>query len=205
MPNTLALTSSRKQKISLALLILAVALALVFHTAPRFLKAGAMAAAFAADMMMTRNGLFLRLAGGYSLQRAAMMFVDVHLLYMTAFLWQIRHGGLPVAAGGAWPGLFLLLAVQAVLYLLYRKNPARDCGLLVLGMIYGLIIGSLFLVVCLYAFSNGGFALISLAGVISFMISDMVIAMEKIGGFRLHNRDALVWFFYALGQFLLLL
>ncbi|HBP38839.1 MAG TPA: hypothetical protein DD640_08895 [Clostridiales bacterium] len=192
-------------KISLLLVVLAVVLAVVFPTAPRWLKMGAMLISWFADMMLARYAPFTRLMGGYSFMKGAALFMLAHLLYLAAYILLTHSGRWPVINTGFWLGLAVLAGSLLLLVGAYIKNPVKSPGLLLVGILYSLVIGILGLTVFTYAFEKKGVAFLSLLGIISFMFSDLLIGLEKIGGLDFSRRDALVWIFYPLGQLLLIL
>lgn len=191
--------------LSLYLVILALVLAVVFRTLPRTIRAFAMAVSFAADLMLGQYPPFLTLTGGYSFPLGAVMFMAAHLLYFTSYVLLIRESGKRVFNPGFFVGCAVTLGAIIALTVLYFQNPLADPGMLLLGIAYGLVIGTLCTAVCTHAFIKKGIAFASMAGILSFMASDMVIGLSRIGGVSFYNSGEIIWFFYPIGQLLILL
>jgi hypothetical protein len=77
--------------------------------------------------------------------------------------------------------------------------------MLIVGIVYGLVIGTLCTAVCTYAFIQKGYAFVAMVGILSFMASDMIIGLTRIGGMSIYNSGGIIWFFYPIGQLLILL
>lgn len=198
-------TAGRHLRISLLLVVLAIILALVFRTSPRWIKLAAMIISWLADMMLARYAPFTRLAGGYSFTKGALMFMFAHLLYLFAFILLIRMSGPLAVNAGFWLGCAVLAGVLLLLIAVYFRNPTRDPRMLLIGIIYGLVIGTLGIAVFTYAVQTKGLAWLTLIGIVSFMFSDLLIGLEKVGGISIANQDDLIWIFYPIGQLLIIL
>lgn len=199
------LTAGRHLKISLILVVLAIILGIFFPGLPRWFKAGAMLISWLADMILGRYEPFNRLIGGYSFLKGAALFMLAHLLYLAAFALLLGFRGQLVINAGFWLGCAILAGFMLLMVILYVRNPDRQPVQLLIGMVYGLIIGILGVAVCTYAVRQKGLAWLSLIGIISFMISDLLIGLDTIGGIKLARQDDLIWIFYPLGQLLLIL
>ena len=74
-----------------------------------------------------------------------------------------------------------------------------------LGMLYILFISLNFTTVFSCALSHGGLFILSAVGVISFLISDLMIAEDVILNGKIKNADTLIWTFYPIGQIFLII
>ena len=193
-------------QLSFALVVFALACAVCVRNVPAWVKFVAMAVCFVADMIMGSYAPLGRLIGGCSFEKGAAVFMLGHALYLVAFgvaAWRARAR---LRWTGFWVGTGISAMAVAALVTLYFLNPAPKAAMLVLGLVYGLFIGSVCVTVFVYAFAvRGAVAFVNAVGIVCFMISDMLIGVQAIGGLDFPWRYQLTWFFYPIGQFMMLL
>jgi len=192
-------------KLSFLLVIVALILLVVYRKLSATLKFIAMGISFCADMMLAKYEPFIKLFGGFSFQIGAGMFMLAHIVYFLAFFVLIKNSKDKIINKGFFYGLGVVLLFIIGLVGLYINNSSADMALFVLCLVYCFVIGILCVVVFIYAFNKKGIAYINIVGIVCFMISDFLIAVNLVGGIDFQSRGALVWIFYPIGQLLLII
>ena len=181
--------------------------ALVLPTPDRWLRFTAMLFGSLGDLILMNDPRvraklppFLRsfTAGG------AVFFLS-HLLYGTAFAVRSVLAGVRTFEGWFWAGPLLAGALAVLLLLLQRRGGGKDFPMLALFGLYFLAICSVFGLVLAFALEKGGAGWLTVAGSVSFIISDYLIALGRLTPFASRQNDLLVWWFYPAGQLLLIL
>ena len=195
LPGSLVLTS--------LLSALALTLALTDPTPVRWLCFAAMAFSSAGDVFLShRKKLSERFKHCFEI--GAALFMVSHLLYALCFGMKTHLQLVPILNGGAVIALLLGAAAAAVLiHLSVRCGRAKK---LPLPLIYLSVILINCAAVLSYVCAQNPLsvsAFCAAAGILSFMISDFIIGL----GFAcsIHRYDFLVWWFYPIGQILLIL
>ena len=125
-----------------------------------------------------------------------------HFVYIAAFGWRIAQGGFALVNAGFWAGVGLLALAAVSMAVLFRRSGNRNLRLLALCLVYLLVIGLACAVIFSYAVSAGGWAYLLAVGSLSFAVSDFFIGLEQLGG--IDACKDLIWWFYPIGQLLLL-
>ena len=131
------------------------------------------------------------------------VFAVAHALYILAFLWQIVQNGYAFLNAGAYFGIAIFVIIAVYLTFVCIKNRIK-ARLTAFAFIYLILIT--FNCTCVFSLASceGGIKIISAIGAFSFLISDLIIALDVFCGIRLPHRSRLIWIFYPIGQILLL-
>lgn len=193
---------------SMALFLFSVLLALLFPSRHRLIAALAMLLSSLGDMALMDFRKFFSRHTPSPFIVGGLLFSLSHVLYALAYLSLSRETG-AFSAAGAWSaaliGLLAILSlialsirrrrfslVKALLTALYAAFETLDC-VLVFGCVFGLMGLS----------GPPLWRLAGVPGVLSFLVSDYFIGLEKTAGDA--SFSACVWPLYTLGQFLLLI
>ena len=98
---------------------------------------------------------------------------------------------------------YVLMIVMTMIMVLVRNVEIKS--MFFLSMIYLFVISTNCATVYSYAYSARGMAIISAVGVFSFLLSDYFIVMEKVCDIKSKVLRELIWWFYPVGQILLIL
>ena len=134
----------------------------------------------------------------------AVFFMAAHLVYILCYgMKWTAVGAVSLNGGTAAAGGIGLLALLLMLTLSIRRHKTKALPLI---LVYLTIILLNCAVVFSYAWAQGltsASGLCAAAGVLSFLLSDLVIGLNLAGG--IHRFDKLIWWLYPIGQFLLIL
>ena len=133
----------------------------------------------------------------------AVTFAVSHVLYFIAFLFAAVEGGRSYFNAGAYFGI--IFSACLLLWMTFRGLKRGNRKMLPLGMLYILFISLNFTTVFSCAVSHGGIFILSAVGVVSFLISDLMIAEDVILNDKIKNADTLIWTFYPIGQIFLII
>lgn len=184
--------------------LFAVALALIFRTADRYLCMAAMIiSSFGDVLLMNFLGLSRVLPNYFTL--GAVLFMSAHMFYFAAFLYLIRKQNYPVINAGFFFGIGLITSAFILLTYLTVKTGRLNFGMFILCFIYLIFIGANCCIIFSLAYSAKGIALLTAVGALSFFISDLIIGFDRLAGISSPLLDDLVWWFYPVGQVLLLI
>lgn len=184
--------------------IFAVALALIFRTSDRYLCMAAMIiSSFGDVLLMNFRGLSKFLPDYFTL--GAVLFMTAHVFYFTAFLYILRKHHYPVINAGFFFGIGLVTSALILLTYLTVKNGRLNSGMFALCFIYLIFIGANCCIIFSLAYSAKGIAFLTAVGALSFFISDLIIGFDRLAGISSPLFDELVWWFYPVGQVLLLI
>lgn len=184
--------------------LFAVALALIFRTADRYLCMAAMIiSSFGDVLLMNFRGLSKFLPNYFTL--GAVLFMSAHIFYFAAFLYMIRMQGHPVINAGFFFGIGLITSALILLTYLTIKTGNFKFSMFILCIIYLIFIGANCCIIFSLAYSAKGIALLTAVGALSFFISDLMIGLDRLAGISSPLLDELVWWFYPVGQVLLLI
>ncbi|MEA4823898.1 MAG: lysoplasmalogenase [Clostridiaceae bacterium] len=182
----------------------ALLLALIFRTPSRWLIFAAMLLSSLGDFTLMRDftGIFRSLPFD-KLYLGAAFFLLAHLLYITAFTYLLRSGGYRLWNAGFCIGIALFCIAFTVILYSYIHNRPRNPTLLITALLYLVVISFLCALIGSYGFWAGSRRYLAVLGSVSFFVSDFIIAL---GVFRITNAyDRLIWWFYPIGQILLIL
>lgn len=133
----------------------------------------------------------------------AVFFMAAHLVYVLCFGMKLYQTGGTIQNPGAAAAGVIGLAALALMLTLSVKTGRRQS--LPLIFIYLAVILANCAVVFSYAWARGlSFSAVCAAvGVLSFLLSDLIIGLNLAGG--IHRYDHLIWWLYPVGQVLLIL
>lgn len=191
---------------SLAFVVLALLLALLCPASPwKWWCFVAMGLSFLGDVMLTPASLFGKLWKGDPLVFGGTVFAFAHMAYAFCFYRKAQHfGGLSPFCAVFGGGLFVLAVIGLVLC--HRRNPKEDRNY---PLLFGILLyAALICLNCTMVFGSalaaentGGW--ISVAGALSFYVSDAILLCGAIGPKKIAYYDEWIWVFYPLGQLLL--
>jgi hypothetical protein len=184
--------------------IYAVTLAVIFRNVPHYIAVFAMLLSSLGDIVLMDYKPItshLHLHGSFS---GASLFMLSHLLYIATFGYKIFVGGYIYINTGFYIAAFtfIILSVACTAISLIRKSSGRN--LIIPCILYLFVISLNCATVYSYAFSAGGKGIISAAGILSFLISDCFIILKDVCGIKSKTLSKLIWWFYPIGQILLL-
>lgn len=191
--------------LSCLLSTLALGLAVFFQTQDRILCLAAMLFSTLGDiLLMDFRGLSKVVRHCFYAGAAA--FMAAHVFYLLAYRNLGQRQGFVLFNGGFWAGTALgavVLVGFTVLTLVTRRfNPV----LYAVFVVYLTLITLNCSVVFSYAVSAAAtrpWCVLAAAGALSFFVSDAFIGLEKLGG--ISACSGLIWWFYPIGQLLLIL
>lgn len=190
--------------LSSAISIFAIILAITDPTPSRILCMFAMLVSTLGDYILSgykpivsRLPLKGFLAGGS-------VFAVAHIIYAFAFGYQIFTSTNVFFNFGAYLGLSILIILLIVITYFCSKNKTTP-KMTFFAFVYLVLICSNCTCVLSLAVSARGLKIISAIGVLLFMASDLIIALDVFGKITIQHRTALIWTIYPLGQILLLL
>ena len=197
-----------KMMLSLHLLGLAAVLAVVFRSPDRIFCALAMLFSSAGDFMLVdeleqcREKLKIKnafLLGGGS-------FIAAHILYIATFLSLLKKAGFSLAYMNG--GSFAAFGIAAALIVLFAMVCARNKAFskYPLFLIYVIMLTADCYAALTYGaavFAERPSALLAPAGAVAFMISDLILGLDVLGGIKKFN--PYLWWFYPIGQLLMII
>jgi uncharacterized membrane protein YhhN len=190
--------------LSVLMSLFAVILALIFGTADRFLCMTAMILSTGGDiLLMNFRGLKKYLPDYFAV--GAIFFMAAHVVYTAAFTYLIKIRSYSLINTGFIYGIILIAAAFVLLTYLTIKTGHFRIGMYILCFVYLIIIGANCCVIFSFAYSAGGWALYAAAGALSFFISDAIIGLDRLAGITSPLLNELIWWFYPVGQVLILI
>ena len=133
----------------------------------------------------------------------AVFFMASHLMYVLCYGMKLHQtGGSLLNPGAIAAGVIGLAALILMLTLSFKTGRRQRLTLIV---VYLMIILSNCAVAFAYAWAKGFCfsAVCAAVGVLSFLLSDLVIGLNLAGD--IHRFDFLIWWLYPVGQVLLIL
>lgn len=197
-----------KMMLSLHLLGLAVILAAVFHTSDRIACAFAMLFSSLGDFMLVDElepaRERLKIKNAFLLGGAA--FILAHVFYIATFFRLLTASGAPLSTFNA--GSCIALGIAAALIVLFTGICAKrkDFSKYALLLVYVVMLTADCYAAFTYGFAVFGtrkLALLAPIGAFSFMLSDLILGMDMIGGIKKFN--PYLWWFYPIGQLLMII
>lgn len=182
---------------------LALARALLLPTPARWLCFAAMALSSIGDLFLGHLK-FLTSHFRHCFEIGVGFFMASHIMYALCYSVKSLDIDAPIwNAGAAAAFLFGILAASVLAGISFRHNRTKNLPLV---LIYLCAITLNCATVFSYAWSQrlSSFSSVFAAvGVFSFMLSDFIIGLGLTG--KIHRYDALTWWFYPIGQILLIL
>ena len=190
-------------KITLSFLIFLFSLIMliVFKTFSRKLCAIAMFFSFIGDIALNHNRKHSKqtikdvLIGGIA-------FIVAHFFYCAAYYGKILDNGYKYINFGAIIAFLILFYVTFILSISIKvKNTHK---ILIFGLVYLWLTGINYITIFSYAFSSMSIQSVVAVGGLMILLSDIIIEFEKICGLRSETARELVWWFYPIGQIILI-
>ena len=183
--------------------LLALVLALLFPSPARWICFGAMLLSSAGDIFLMHLPVIEKNLPNYFLIGAS-FFMAAHALYALCYAKLIRQSGAALLN----PGLLLMLITAVVFAVWFIRMCAAQgkTDQLPLILIYIALISLDCMMVFSYAWSQGisnPLALLAAVGAVSFFISDLFIGLNMVTGASRWGH--LIWWYYPIGQILLIL
>lgn len=182
---------------------LALVLAVLQPTAARWVCFAAMFLSSIGDVFLARFAGLDRIFPNYFVIGAG-FFMAAHLVYLLCFCLKIKAAGAHFFNAGAVAAMVLGVAIALLMVILAIRTG--NTGILPLILVYALIITcnccGIFSWVC-SQWQQHPAALFTGLGVVSFLLSDLVIGLGIAG--NIHRFDHLIWWLYPIGQILLIL
>ena len=191
---------------SLSLVVTAFVLALVFPQRPwRWWCLLAMGLSFLGDILLTPGSILVRNYHGDPLPLGGTAFALAHVAYILCFWVKTEQCGGFSPAAIAFGGLLYVLAAIALVFHLQANEKSKRNYLLLIGM---LAYAAVICLNCTFIFASALavrtiFGWLTVAGAVSFYISDAILLCGAIGPYKIEYYDEWIWVFYPLGQFLL--
>lgn len=197
-----------KMMLSLHLLGLAVILAVIFHSRDRILCAFAMLFSSFGDYMLVdeleesrkkhkiKNAFIL--GGG--------MFIIAHVLYILTFFSLLKKSGFSLSHlnGGSYAAFGIAAALIALFAVICAKR--KDFSKYPLFLVYVVMLTADCYAALTYgaaAFAVRPLAVLAPVGALSFMVSDLILGLDVIGGIK--KFAPYLWWFYPIGQLLMII
>ncbi len=197
-----------KMMLSLHILGLAAVLAVVFRTSDRILCAFAMLFSSFGDYMLIdeleERRKSRKIKNAFILGGA--FFMVAHVLYVLTFFTQLKKTGAELSSLNA--GSYTAIGIAAALVILF----AVICGVKKDFSKYPLLLAYVLLLTadCYAALTYGAAAfpkvplsLLAPVGAVSFMLSDLILGLDMIGGIK--KFAPYLWWFYPIGQLLMII
>lgn len=185
--------------------LFACAMAVCSPSLPRIIAAMAMVLSSLGDITLMDYKPITRSLPFRGFIPGSIVFTIAHILYITAFGYNIYISGykyLNIGVVAAF-ACYVLMIVMTMIMVLVRNVEIKS--MFFLSMIYLFVISTNCATVYSYAYSARGMAIISAVGVFSFLISDYFIVMDKVCDIKSKVLRELIWWFYPVGQILLIL
>ncbi|NLD87532.1 MAG: hypothetical protein GX633_04665 [Clostridiales bacterium] len=180
-------------------------LAIIIRTPDRWLCFAAMVFSSMGDVVLMN---FKGIVNGIkfpSFYIGAALFIVAHILYSVAFGTMIKSSGHTFFNTGVVLGILLFLSSFVYFLVMYKKSKGVPHATLVMVVVYLLVISTLCTIVFSHAFSSGGIGIISALGALSFFVSDFFIGLGILNTPNAPKLGELIWWFYPIGQILLLI
>lgn len=179
--------------------LLALTLACLCPSIPRWLCAAGMLCSSLGDIILMHYRPITDRLPFRSFEAGAVAFMIAHGFYIAAFgIAAVRRGSLLTPA--IWAGIALFAALLVLLLILHRRNKQAKAGMTLLCIAYLAVISTCCTAVFTFAWNRGPIGLISAVGALLFLASDAVIGFGQVGGIRIPNASAIIWWLYPLGQ-----
>ena len=185
--------------LSFLMLLLSTILLLCFQTNDRAFCAIAVIFSFIGDIFLNYKKVPKRSKRSFIF--GTLSFAIAHIFFFFAYCYKIaKNHYIFFNAGIVIP--ITILVLITLLFLLTSKDRSIIFKLC-LGYIW--ITGINYITIFSYAFSANNLAYLSALGGLLFLASDVIIGLEKFLGLKSKIARELVWWFYPIGQILIIL
>ena len=191
-----------KFTLTVLLSLMALVLALVFRSRTRWICFAGMFCSSMGDIILTNWRGFgdrLPLPAFYV---GMACFVAAHILYAAAFSGPAKQNG-NRANPGFWLALVLAALGGAGVIAATLCLPQVDWIMFAACFVYLCIIGWMLMNVFSLAWSARGWRIATAVGAFSFFVSDLILGLDELAHMTAYSAG--IWWFYPIGQLLLLL
>lgn len=190
--------------LTVLLSILSVVLALISQTAVGVLCMIAMILSSLGDIILMDYKPVVSHFPFKGFEAGALMFALAHGLYAAAYILKNIKADMKRFNIGTLFSIILFLLSVAVLTSLMIRNKKKSIGMYILGIAYLIFITVNCSAIFTFGVNYFPLGLVSIVGAVSFFISDLFLAFDKIGCIKIKNLTNIVWWFYPIGQILIL-
>lgn len=190
--------------LTLLISLYGIILACVFRTPQRIICAAAMLLSSLGDILLMDYKPVTKKLPLRGFTAGAASFGIAHLVYASAFIFIMVKEGYGVVNPGFFCGIGLFVASVAALIFLMKTKKQNNPVMKVLPFCYLLLISFNLTVIFSCSVSRGAYGLISGIGALSFYVSDLILSVRLVSSIKIKHNEALVWWFYPIGQILLL-
>ena len=188
--------------LSFFMLLLAVLLAVFIKTSDRIICIFAMLFSFIGDFAMNYPS-FRKNNPKKSLILGGIAFIIAHLFYFYIFFTKIQENNFSFFNSGATFAILLLMFIT--FFMLIKTKSNRRSKLFYFGILYLWITGINYIAIFSYASSVKSIESLAFLGGLLFLTSDVIIGCEQFIHLRSKIARELVWWFYPLGQIILII
>lgn len=135
----------------------------------------------------------------------AVFFIIAHLVYTYAFITLIKENGFTYVNTGFWISIVISVLTGALVTYLYFTKNNPNIVMYILCMVYLVIIAANCATIFSFSFSVKDYRAIAAIGALSFFVSDLIIGLDKLAGISTDLLQSCIWWFYPIGQILLLI
>jgi len=197
--------ATRRQRIKLTLTscmsLLSIILFCLFPSVFKFICVIAMLASSIGDVILMDYKPFTSRLKIDLFTAGMLSFGIAHMLYIALFISKAFALGASLNIG-TYTAIGITLVAICSLITVGIKKKSISLSLLSLGIVYIVILSLNLCAVSTLAFSIGGLAYLTLIGALSFFISDMIIAFDKVK--LISGGEIPIWIFYVIGQMFLI-
>lgn len=190
--------------ISLMISVLSILLAVFDPTPTRIICAVAMPISTLGDFILADYKPLVSHLPFRGFIAGGCVFGISHVVYIIAFIVKIITHDLSFFGIGAYIGIAIFSLIAFYLAFMCIRMSIKP-HMTLFAFAYLLLICLNCTCVFSIATSVRGISMVSAVGVFSFLISDMIIALDVFCNIKLPNRARLIWIFYPIGQILLLI
>lgn len=133
------------------------------------------------------------------------LFALAHALYASAYTVKYLSESSFKINPGSYIATGLFIISVLILTLLMIRNNNKSVKMYVLGLVYLILISSNCFAIFTFGIGNIPKGIVPVIGASSFFFSDFIIALDKIGGIKVKNMTDIIWWFYPIGQILILI
>lgn len=185
--------------LSLLMLVYAFCLCIFIGRTDRMICFIAMFAAFLGDFFLNHVNLEKRTKKDFYLGTLA--FICAHIIYIIAYYEQIKENNFQIFNAGFDIAGIIIYAIIFAFTLMKKK---ASFNMYALGVMYLLTIGLNCAMIFSFSYSIGNIKSLAALGAILFLVSDLFIGIETFTGLKSKVIRELVWWFYPIGQIIII-
>lgn len=190
--------------LTLLISLYGIILACIFRTPQRIICAVAMLLSSLGDILLMDYKPVTKRLPLRGFTAGAASFSIAHLVYASAFIIIMTKEGYALVNWGFFCGIVLFAASVVALICLMKTKPQNNPVMKVLPFCYLLLISFNLTVIFSCSVSRGTYGLVSGLGALSFYVSDLILSIRLVSSIKIKHNEELVWWFYPIGQILLL-